>query len=526
MVGIFLWWTRTETLYDSTIYRVQCFVRATKLGRSFHRGVGACTHKPRRQTQPNMTKHLYSIWAVAMISASAAHAADAWPQFRGPNASGVSESAKPPTEFAPGTNQLWKNSVPSGISSPCVWREWIFLSAFENGTLETLCYRRRDGNLTWKRAVTPEQLEEFHSTEGSPAASTVATDGKRVVSYFGSCGLVCYDMKGKELWRHPLPTAQTAGGFGSGYSPVIVDGLVLLNRDQATSGSLLAVDLKTGKTVWEAARPDVTQSFGTPIFWKNGGAKEVVMSGSLQIKGYNLKTGVENWSLAGMPSFTCTTPVIGDGMLFFAGWSPGKSDGPMPSFANMAKGADKNNDGAITLEEAQAAGMGSFFKSMDVNRDGKLTAEDLETMKAYMAKGENVLIALKPGGKGVLTGSQIAWKQTRGLPYVPSPLFYNGRVYLIRDGGIFSSFDAKTGQPYYQQERIDAMGSYYASPVAADGRIYLASLNGRVTVMEAGGEKPKVLHHADFGERISATPALVENALYLRTATMLYAFGK
>jgi outer membrane protein assembly factor BamB len=252
----------------------------------------------------------------------------------------------------------------------------------------------------------------------------------------------------------------------------------------------------------------------------------VVMSGSLKLKGYDLKTGSERWSLAGMPSLTCTTPVIGEGMLYFAGWAPGKSDGPMPSFADMAKGADKDKDGVITLEEAKAAGMGGFFKSMDMNGDGKLTPEDLEALKAMMAKGENILVAVKPGGKGMLTESQVAWKQTRGLPYVPSPLYYRDRVYLIRDGGIASSFDARTGRTYYQQERIDAIGGYYASPVAADGRLYVASLNGRVTVLAAGGELPKVLHHADFGERIAATPAPVGNTLYLRTATAMYAFGK
>jgi outer membrane protein assembly factor BamB len=143
-----------------------------------------------------------------------------------------------------------------------------------------------------------------------------------------------------------------------------------------------------------------------------------------------------------------------------------------------------------------------------------------------MAKGKNVLVAVKPGGKGELTESQVAWKQTRGLPYVPSPLYYRGRVYLIRDGGLMSSFDARTGQPHFQQERIDAIGSYYASPVAADGHIYVASVNGRVTVVAAGGEMPKILHHADFGERISATPALAGNTLYLRTASALFAFGK
>jgi outer membrane protein assembly factor BamB len=472
-----------------------------------------------------MTKQLFSIFTAVCMTATAS-AADNWPQFRGPNCSGVSESARPPVVFAPGTNQLWKIAVPSGASSPCVWGDWIFLTAFEDGKLETLCYQRSNGKLLWKQAVTPEKLEDFHATEGSPAASTVATDGKHVVSYFGSCGLICYDTKGKELWRHPLPTAETAGGFGSGCSPVIVDGLVLVNRDQVKGCALLAVDLKTGKKVWETARPDVSQSFGTPIFWKNNGANEVVMSGSIKLKGYDLKTGAERWSLAGMPSFTCTTPVIGNGMLFFAGWSPGKADGPMPSFVDLAKGADKDNDGAITFEEAKGSWIESFFKSLDVNGDGKITADDLDAMKANMAKGENVLVAVKPGGKGVLTESQVAWKQTRGLPYVPSPLCYLGRVYLVKDGGIVSSYDALTGKPHYEQERLNALGNYYASPVAANGRIYFASLDGKLTVLAAGGKTPTILHQADFGERISATPALVGRTLYLRTATALYAFGK
>jgi outer membrane protein assembly factor BamB len=163
---------------------------------------------------------------------------------------------------------------------------------------------------------------------------------------------------------------------------------------------------------------------------------------------------------------------------------------------------------------------------MDTNGDGKLMAEDLDTMKANMSKGENVLVAVKPGGKGELNADNIAWKQTRGLPYVPSALFYEGRVYTVKDGGIISSYDAKTGATHYQQERLNALGNYYSSPVAAEGRIYVVSLDGKLTVVQAGGDMPKVLHRAEFGERISGTPALVGNAIYLRTATALYAFGK
>jgi outer membrane protein assembly factor BamB len=145
-------------------------------------------------------------------------------------------------------------------------------------------------------------------------------------------------------------------------------------------------------------------------------------------------------------------------------------------------------------------------------------------MQARLAKSQNLLVAVQPGGKGDITETHVAWKATRGLPYVSSPLLYDGRVYLIRDGGMMSSFDAKTGRPYYLQERLEATESYYASPVAADGRIYVASVPGKLSVIKAGGDKPEILHQANFGERIFATPALAGDRLYLRTQTKLYAF--
>ena len=136
-------------------------------------------------------------------------------------------------------------------------------------------------------------------------------------------------------------------------------------------------------------------------------------------------------------------------------------------------------------------------------------------------------MAVKPGARGELTEGGIAWKQTRGLPYVPSPLHYRGRVYLVKDGGMLSCFEAASGRVIYQQERLkDAAGSYYASPIAADGRVYVASLTGKITVLAAGGDAPKILHQTDLGERIATTPALVGNAVYVRTASLLYAFGR
>ena len=458
------------------------------------------------------------------LAAGAMASPPAWPQFRGPNSSGVALEANPPVAIGPTNGIIWSTDVPWSPSSPCVLGDRLFLTTFDQGELQTRCYDTRDGRLLWSSGVKPGKLESYHKTENSPAAPTPACDGKRVVSYFGSFGMVCHNMAGKELWRHPLAVAVSGGGFGTGTSPIFAKGLVILDRDQDQNSSVLAVDAATGKTVWETPRPDATGTFGTPVIWRNDGVDQVVVPGCLRLKGYELKTGREIWMASGMSAFTCTTPVVGDGWLYYASWCPGKSDAPWPSWENFAQRYDKNNDGAVTPDELPEEER-AFMTGADVNHDGKITKEDWDILMARNAQGRNVMVAIKPGGHGDITHTHVAWEFNRGLPYVPSPLFYEGRVYLIKDGGMLSSFDARTGAPNYLQERIGAEGSYYSSPVAAAGRIYIASLTGKVTVIKAGGDKPEILHRADFGDRIFATPALVGNRVFLRTQKKLYALG-
>jgi len=446
-----------------------------------------------------------------------------WPQFRGPNSSGVAPNGRPPIKIGPTNNVRWRIDVPWSPSSPCVWGDRIFLTTFEGGELQTHCYAARTGDLFWSRGIKPRKLEDFHSTDGSPAASTPVTDGRRVVSYFGSIGLVCFDFKGKELWRFPLPVALSGGSYGTSTSPIIVGNRIILSRDQDANSSLLAVDLASGKMLWETPRPDAFGSFGTPIHWRNKGVEEVVVPGSSRLKGYDMKTGQERWVVGGLVSFDCTTPVEGAGMIFFAGWTPGKGDASWGTWDGFLTQYDKNHDGEIALDEFPAP-MREYIRGLDSDRDGKITKADWDKMQERLAKSQNLMVAVRPGGHGDITETHVAWKATRGLPYVPSPLFYDGRIYLIRDGGMLSSFDAKTGRPFYLQERLEATESYYASPVAADGRIYVASVPGKVTVVKAGGDKPEILHQANFGERILATPALAGDRLYLRTQTKLYAF--
>jgi outer membrane protein assembly factor BamB len=400
----------------------------------------------------------------------------------------------------------------------------VLLTTFADNELQTRCYRRADGKLEWTGRVKPDKFELYHKKESSPATSTPATDGRRVVSYFGSFGLVCYDLQGQELWRHPLPAALSPGGYGTGTSPLIADQLVVVSHDRDMASSLLALDLATGKTVWETPRPDALGSFGTPIVWTNEGKTEVVVPGALCLKGYDLKTGKENWVVRGTTSYSCTTPVTAEGMVFYAAWSDGKEDDPLPVWETFLEKYDKNKDGVASLDEFDENSR-EYFRGYDVNRDGKIDRSDWDLIKASVAKGENVMVAVKPGGRGDISQSHVAWKATRGLPYISSPLYYDGRVYLVKNGGMLSSLDAKSGEPAYLQERLGSEGYYYSSPVAADGRVYIASQQGKLTVVKAGGSKPEILHQVDFGEQIYASPALAGANLFLRTRSQLYAFG-
>src|SRR5262245_51584590 len=188
----------------------------------------------------------------------------AWPRFRGPNGSGVADHARPPVEFGPDKNVKWKVAVPGGPSSPIIAGDKVVITAFEDGKLYTIAYKLKDGKETWRAEAPANKLEAYHKVEGSPAASTPATDGRRIVSYFGSCGLFCYDLAGKELWKLEMPPAATGGDFGTGVSPIIADGVVVLVRDEKNDSKIVALDAANGSLKWEQPRLPAT-SYCTPV---------------------------------------------------------------------------------------------------------------------------------------------------------------------------------------------------------------------------------------------------------------------
>jgi outer membrane protein assembly factor BamB len=452
----------------------------------------------------------------------------AWPQFRGPGGSSVAEGQKPPVEFGPDKNVKWKVPAPSGLSSPIVAGDKIVITAFDGGKLYTIAYRRTDGTEAWRAEAPMKQLERYLKTESSPATSTPTSDGQRIVSYFGSCGLFCYDLEGKEVWRFEMPPAATAAGFGSGVSPILADGMVVLVRDETKDPKILAVDAATGSVKWEKKRQSIA-SYCTPVVWDTPTGKQVVAAGHGRMIGYDLKTGAENWSVAGMPSGCCASPVTAGDTLYFAGWSPGSSDDKgfqMPTYDSLLKQWDTNKDGTLSREEVEKTPFKDFFDNYDANHDGKISRDEWDMVLKFIAEGKNSAFALKTGGTGDVTSSHMLWKKTKGLPYVPSAILYRGQYVMVRDGGLVTAYDAGTGKELYLQERVAAPGRYYSSPVAANGHIYFIALeDGSVTVLKAGSDKPVVAAKTKLGERTAATPAIADNVLYVRTDKHLYAFA-
>jgi len=446
-----------------------------------------------------------------------------WPQFRGPNSSGVAENDKPPVEFGPETNLLWKTEVPAGLSSPCVWGDRIFLTATEDGKLVTLAVNRRDGKILWRQGIAADKPRELHK-KNNPAAATPATDGKSVCVYHAGWGLIAYDFEGRELWRKPTPGLLARNG--SGTSPAMLDGRLVLNCDVEEGKSFLAAfDPATGEELWRTSRAQFMSGYTTPIRWQREGRDEVVIVGSLRVVGYNVSDGKERWAIGGTEAVSVApTPVLGDGQLYVM--SRSMSGSKLPPFALFALGTDKDADGKISRDEIprQFIEQG-MFSGIDGNQDGFLTEKEWSDAVAFLDQADYGIFALKPPGEGELTTNHVAWKHKKGVASVSSPLFYRGRVYAAQDGGRLTCFNAKTGGKLFEQERLGVDGDYYASPIAANGQVYLSSGKGRVTVIEAG-DTLLVKARNNLGEPIYATPAIADDKLYVRGERHLWAFGR
>ena len=477
-----------------------------------------------------------ALWACLSWGTAAGQAQ--WNQFRGPDGKGIaSDDHALPATLDPAHNLRWTCDIPLGHSSPCIWGDRIFVTGATDREVQTICVDRTSGAVLWTQAALTDTFESRHRIN-SPATPTATTDGERVYVYFGSCGLICYDFDGNELWLRRMRIPENM--YGTAASPICSRGRLVMLSDNAAGSFLEAIDPKTGAALWHKDRTGFTAGWSSPMLWNNHGVDEIVCYGVGWITAYALADGEERWSLPGLTDEPCITPVTGEGLVFVTSYNMRTNPEVigLPDFDKLLEQYDADQDGELSFAEIRpnqsilsrfdADGEGDhplpgFFRFLDRDKNGQLTIKEWDGMYAFLDqfKFANGLIAIRPGNDERET--EIAWQHNRGVPECPSPLCYDGRVYLIKNGGILSCLSAETGTLHFQ-ERLDAGGPYYASPVAGDGKIYTASARGVVTVFEAG-DALEVLSSNALEGRILATPALVDGAVYVRTDTQLLAFG-
>jgi outer membrane protein assembly factor BamB/protein tyrosine phosphatase (PTP) superfamily phosphohydrolase (DUF442 family) len=422
-----------------------------------------------------------------------------WPSFRGPNASGIAEHQNLPDQWNPktGENILWRTPIPGlAHSSPVVWGNRIFVTSavssdpkasFRPGLYgdgdaskdrspqRWMIYAvdKQTGKIVWERvAYQGEPIDKRH-IKATYANSTPATDGRIVVAWFGSQGVHAYDVNGRFLWKvdlgridagaYDIPTFE----WGPASSPIIWKDLVILQCDSQTNSFIVALDANTGKTVWKTDR-DELPSWGTPTVAITSKGEELVANASNFIRGYDPRTGKELWRLGRSSKITAPTPVFADDMLVVA--------------------------------------------------SGRAPERPIFVVKAG-ARGDLTL----PDGK--TSSDTVIWSRTGRGSYMPTPLIYNGILYVLANNGTFDAYNLKTGDEIYRQ-RLPVVGSgFSASPVAADGKIYLSNEDGEILVVTAGEKFAHVATNS-MGELLMATPALSEGVMYVRSSASLFAIAK
>jgi outer membrane protein assembly factor BamB len=454
--------------------------------------------------------------------------ADDWSQFRGPNGTGVANTTGLPVEFGPGRNVVWKTPLPPGHSSPVLGRDRIFMTGFEGNKLFTLCVDRKTGKLLWQREV-PRNRNDRLLKPNNPASPSPVTDGENAYVFFQDFGLISYAPDGKERWKLPLGPFNTF--YGMGASPILVDDKVVMPCDQDTHSFLIAVDKKSGRVRWKIDRPWVISGYSTPILYKpKTGPPQIVIPESFQLTAYSVETGEKIWWVRGLACEMKSIPVLDGDTLYINGWGlpenqPGKQVA-IPPLEEILPKYDADKDGRISMAEGPDARIKSkdYFAVFDLDKDGYLTAKEWEMYRAIMS-AENGLLSIKLGGRGDMTATSVRWRYQKPVPQVPSTLLYKGTLYMVNDGGVLISFDPATGNVIKQGRLQGAIDKYFASPVAADDKVYLVSQGGAVSVLKAGGDW-QILTVNNLDDECFATPAIADGKIYIRTRSALYCFAQ
>ncbi|MCI0409144.1 MAG: PQQ-like beta-propeller repeat protein, partial [Acidobacteria bacterium] len=413
---------------------------------------------------------------------------------------------------------------PPGPSSPSIAGDKIFLTGFENEVIFTYALDRATGRIRWRREAPRARKQELHENN-NPTSPTPATDGKNVYVFFADFGLLAYGPDGNELWR--LPLGPFNNPFGHGASPILAGELVLQVCDQDTGSFLIAVDKSTGRALWKTPRPHAQRGYATPVLYRPPhGGLQVLVIGSYQLNAYDVATGKPVWCVRGLPWQIKPTPVVTEDAIYFI-TSSGESDAGeqeiVPPFPEALAQLDASKDGKLSKDELpDPRAKARFEEYLDLDDTGFLEERDWAQFRLRRA-GMNSLWAYRLGGEGDMTERNFLWKNSKSLPNVPSPLFYRGVLYSLKEGGILTSFNPQTGEILKQGRLSGAPGAYFSSPVAADGKIYAVSEEGNVGVIRAAAEWELLAVNA-LDDGTKSTLAITDGTLYVRTYSALYCF--
>jgi outer membrane protein assembly factor BamB len=406
-----------------------------------------------------------------------------WPQWRGPQAIGISRTADPPTEWSETRNIQWKVEIPGrGSSTPVVWGDRLYvLTAIPvalgvedphapRGSLTPrgvhrfviMAIDRKTGKVAWQQtARETEPHEASHGENGTWASSSAITDGEHIIAPFESQGIYAYDMTGTLVWQKDLGDKYMRNTFGEGSTPALHKDRLFYVWDHQRESFIVALNKRTGEELWRVKRDEI-DTWATPLVVEHAGGAQVIAAGMNRIRSYDVATGDLVWETAGLTMNPIPSPVYGDGMVF------------------LTSGFRGNSLKAIRLD----------------------------------------------GAKGDITNTPaVAWTLDRDTPYVPSPLLYDGILYVLKtNNGLLSAFDARSGKPHYQTQRIAAVPNVFASPVAAAGKIFIVGREGTTVVIKPGPTL-QVIAANKLDDHFDASPALVEREIYLRGVKYLYSIG-
>jgi outer membrane protein assembly factor BamB len=443
-----------------------------------------------------------------------------WSRFRGPNGSGVSEARGLPVEFGPNKNVLWKTAIPRGASSPVLVQDRVLLTAAEGKKRTVVCLDSETGKRVWERSIEVTEPHHRHPLN-DPASPTPLTDGSSVYAFFPEYGLVGYDLSGRERWKHTLGPFVSLHGISA--SPVLSGDRIILLIDQARGSFVAAFHRKDGHQAWRTERPDAAGGYSTPtIYPAPGGVSQVVVSSPRELVSYSAETGEKLWWVVHMGEQPQTSPIFWHDMIFAVGTGGAETWEGDEVFQQL----DVNRDGFVDASEFPKSWGPIAGTVLDADGDGKLS---LAEWKAFGARihggGPSALVAVGLDGRGDVTETHVRWRFSRALPDLASPLIYEDVLYLVKSGGVMTALDPSTGRILKQGRLSGDPDGIFGSPVAADGKIYVTSASGKVTVVKAGPNWTTLAVN-DLGEECYASPAIANRRIYIRTWSSVYAFAK